>query len=153
MRLKKSFGNLRRIIGLTAMAVTTLVATAQWATPTVPAFHKSLPRGPLPDLLPKLQRQGVYFSHPYQTAAYAMADRLPELLYQMPCYCRCDLAMRHRSLHSCFEGTHAAVCSTCMSEAAYVYKENAEGKTTAEIRAGIERGDWQEINLDSLRFE
>jgi hypothetical protein len=40
-----------------------------------------------------------------------------------------------------------------MAEAAYVYRENQHGKTVAQIRAGIERGDWQEIDLETLHID
>lgn len=144
----------RRSVGLAGIAITTLAATAQWSVPNIPAFHQTAPpETSLPHLLAESERQGVYFSHPYQQVAYTMADRVPQLLYQMPCYCRCDLAMRHRSLHSCFEGTHAAVCTTCMSEAAYVYQESKKGRTATQVRAGIERGDWQEIDLETIHMD
>jgi len=148
-----SFAHWRRSLGLIGIAITTLAATAQWTVSEIPAFHATPAKSGLPNLLSSDERQGVYFAHPYQQVSYRMADQVPQLLYQMPCYCRCDLAMRHRSLHSCFEGTHAAVCSTCMAEAAYVYRENQNGKTVAQIRAGIERGDWQEIDLETLHID
>lgn len=145
--------HIRRALGLLAVASVTLAATAQWSATDVPAFHSALPKGSLPKLLAEEERTGVYFSYPYQVAAYKMADAVPDLLYQMPCYCRCDRAMGHKSLHSCFEVSHGAVCTTCMSEAAYVYQQNHAGKTVAQIRAGIERGDWQEIDLQGLNSD
>jgi hypothetical protein len=148
MRFAK--GYIGRAFGLATLAAVTLAATAQWAGTDVPAFHTAAARGPMPKLLPEAERTGIYFSRPYETAAYKMADAIPEILYQLPCYCRCDRAMRHKSLHSCFEVSHAAVCTTCMSEAAYAYREHRAGKTIAQIRSGIERGDWQEISLVDL---
>jgi hypothetical protein len=56
--------------------------------------------------------------------------------------------MQHNSLHSCFEGTHGATCSTCMKEAVYAYEQTKKGQTPAQIRAGIERGEWQAIDLE-----
>lgn len=151
--MRVSFRKAHKSMHLVFLAVTAVAATAQWIPPDTPAFHRSVPSAPLPKLLAAADRQGVYFTRPYQTAAYAMADQVPELLYQMPCYCRCDLAMRHKSLHSCFEGTHAAVCATCLSEAAYVYNESHAGKTAAAIRSGIVRGDWQQIDLEAIHIE
>jgi hypothetical protein len=141
---------IKRALGLAAIAAITMAATAQWSKPNTPAYHAAASRSPMPKLLAEAERTGVYFSRPYQTATYKMADAIPEILYQLPCYCRCDLAMGHKSLHSCFEGSHAAVCTTCMSEAAYAYKQHKEGKTVAQIRTGIERGDWQEVALTDL---
>ncbi len=68
----------------------------------------------------------------------------------MPCFCRCDKALGHQSLHSCFEGTHGAVCSTCAKEEAYAYKMTKAGKTPAEIRAGIEKKDYESLDLNAL---
>jgi hypothetical protein len=72
------------------------------------------------------------------------------VLYQLPCYCRCDRALGHTSLHSCFEGTHAAICSTCAEEGAYAYKMTKLGWTPRQIRAGIERHAYEKIDLESL---
>jgi hypothetical protein len=34
-----------------------------------------------------------------------------------------------------------------MQEAVYAYEQTKKGKTPAEIRAGIERGEWQTVDL------
>ena len=65
----------------------------------------------------------------------------------MPCYCRCDRALGHKSLHSCFEGTHGAACSTCMKEAVFSYEQTKAGKTPAQIRTAIEHGEWESVDL------
>src|SRR5207248_2863966 len=41
-----------------------------------------------------------------QRHAFALAAKIPKVLYQQPCYCYCDRAMGHKSLHSCYEGQH-----------------------------------------------
>lgn len=115
----------------------------------VPAYNAKSPSKPLPPILSGSQLAGPYFSHPYQVTAYKMAAKIPTVLHQQPCYCRCDRAMGHNSLHSCFEGTHGAACSTCMREAVYAYQQTKKGKTPAQIRAGIERGDWQDVDLEN----
>ena len=108
----------------------------------VPAYHGNAPHGPLPATLdPKL------FPDPLNQSVYALAAKEKKILYQQPCYCHCDRAMGHNSLHSCFEGTHGATCSTCMREAVYAYEETRKGETPAQIRAGIERGEWQTVDL------
>jgi len=90
---------------------------------------------------------GQYFSHAYQIGAYKDAAKVSDRLYLMPCYCRCDRADGHKSLHSCFEGTHGAICGTCMKEARYVYLMTQAGWSVDQIRAGIQQGKWQEIDL------
>jgi hypothetical protein len=94
------------------------------------------------------QLTGPYFQHSYQVTAYKMAAKIPNVLHQEPCYCRCDREMGHNSLHSCFEGTHGAACSTCMREAVYSYQQTKLGRTPTQIRAGIERGEWQQVDLE-----
>ena len=70
------------------------------------------------------------------------------MIYQQPCYCYCDRGMGHTSLHSCFSGTHGAVCSTCLKELYYTYSMNKQGKSPRQIREGIIAGGWKTIDLD-----
>jgi Protein of unknown function with PCYCGC motif len=142
---------MKRILGCLALGLATIVASAQWTNPAddVPAYNAAPSSKPLPALMSGNQLTGPYFQHSYQVVAYKMAAKIPEVLHQEPCYCRCDREMGHNSLHSCFEGTHGASCSTCMREAVYSYQETKKGKTPAQIRAGIERGEWQNIDLEA----
>ncbi len=55
--------------------------------------------------------------------------------------------MGHKSLHSCFEGTHGAVCATCMRQAIYAYQQTQLGKSPTEIRTGIAKGEAQDIDV------
>jgi hypothetical protein len=141
---------MKRIFGCIALGLATLAASAQWTNPSedVPAYNASAPVKPLPPVLKGDQLTGIYFTHPYQVTTYKMAAAIPAVLHQQPCYCHCDRVMRHNSLHSCFEGTHGATCSTCMKETVYAYQQTKLGRTPAQIRAGIERGEWQDIDLE-----
>jgi hypothetical protein len=87
-------------------------------------------------------------SIPYQTHAYELAAKIPAVLHQQPCYCYCD-RIGHNSLHSCYEDTHGARCSTCLKELYYSYQQHQKGKTAAQIRAGIIKGEWKQIDLQS----
>jgi hypothetical protein len=116
----------------------------------VPAYNAQPPAKQLPAILSGQQLTGPYFHYAWQRKVYLLAAKIPAVLHQLPCYCRCDRALGHNSLHSCFEGTHGAVCSTCAKEAAYAYNMTRQGKTAKQIREGIEHGDWQQIDLDSL---
>jgi hypothetical protein len=78
-----------------------------------------------------------------------IAEKIPKVLYQQPCYCHCDRSIGHTSLRSCFESTHAANCSACMKEAFYAYQMTKQKKTSAQIREGIIRGDWEQIDLET----
>ena len=142
--------SMKRVLGCALLGLVTLAASAQWTNPAadVPAYNATAPTKQLPPILSGDQLTGIYFSHPYQVTAYKMAAKIPAVLHQQPCYCHCDRAMGHNSLHSCFEGTHGAVCSTCMKEGIYAYEQTKKGLTPSQIRAGIERGEWQTVDLE-----
>ena len=141
---------MKRLFPLLAIATLTVAACAQWSNPglDIPDYNPSAPTRPLPPLLHGAQLSGRDFTQPYQATVYKMAAKVSPVLHQMPCYCRCDRSMGHNSLHSCFEGTHGAECSTCMKEAVFTYNETKRGRTPAQIRAAIEKGDWQQADLD-----
>ena len=102
----------------------------------------------LPPILKDDQLWGTNAQHAYQLHAYKLAARIPDVLYQQPCYCYCDRSMGHNSLHSCYEGTHGAECSTCLRELYYTYIAYKQGKSSRQIRAEIIRGDWKTIDLE-----
>lgn len=145
---------MKRILGCLTLGLVTMAASAQWSNPAndIPAYHPAAPTKELPKLLSGDQLTGAYFTHAYQVTAYKMAAKVPNVIYQQPCYCRCDRELGHKSLHSCFEGTHGAVCSTCMREGVYAYQQTKLGRTPAQIRAGIERGEWQYVDLESAEL-
>ena len=127
---------------------------AQWSDPQqeIPAYHPEAPaKGqPLPPILSGNQLTGAFFREKWQVEVYREAAQIPGVLYQLPCYCRCDRALGHTSLHSCFEGNHGAICSTCAAEEAYAYKMTKLGRTPQQIREGIERREYETIDLDAL---
>jgi len=141
---------------LTVLVTGFLIAVGAFAqfsgasAPEIPAYNVQPPTKPLPAILSGAQLSGRYFHYAWQRKVYVMAAKIPAVLHQLPCYCHCDRALGHNSLHSCFEGTHGAVCDTCAKEAAYAYKMTREGKTPKQIREGIERGEWQQIDLNAI---
>ena len=132
----------------------TLGASAQWALPTddVPAYHTAPPApGAKLDADPDrgaATRRGATL--PWQFRVYALAARVPRVLYQLPCNCRCDRALGHASLQSCFSGTHGMECSTCAQEGVYAYRMTKLGKTPAQIRAGIAAHEYESIDLRQI---
>jgi hypothetical protein len=115
----------------------------------VPAYNTGdIKAGEGAPILPKDQLWGEAFKEPYQVRAYELAAKIPGVLNQMPCYCYCE-RIGHKSLHSCFESTHGAHCAICMKEAFYAYEQTKLKKTPAQIRAGIIKGDWQSIDLET----
>jgi hypothetical protein len=135
--------------------VTTLSMSAEWgALPEeggVPAYNAGPPpKGTkLPLILAKSELWGADAQNPYQAQAYELAAKIPTVLHQQPCYCYCD-RMGHNSLHSCFESTHGAQCSTCLKELYYSYEQHKKGRSASQIRAGIIRGEWKRIDLLSV---
>ncbi|MGH9743598.1 MAG: CYCXC family (seleno)protein [Candidatus Acidiferrum sp.] len=111
-------------------------------TEPVPAYHATAPVGRLPATLnPSL------FSDPVVHNAYRLAARIKRILYQEPCYCHCDRSEGHGSLLDCYVGNHAAECGICVREGLYSYEQARKGKSASQIRAGIERGDWQKVDM------
>lgn len=115
----------------------------------VPAYNNAPPKpGDTDPILPKDQLWGEHFQYPYQVRAYELAAKIPGVIYQLPCYCYCE-RIGHNSLHSCFETTHGSHCALCMKEVFYAYEQTKLKKTPAQIRAGIIKGDWKSIDLES----
>lgn len=145
---------MKRVLASLALGLATVAGYAQWSNPAddIPAYHPQPPAKSetLPPIMAGSQLTGPYFHYKWQTVVYQQAAQIPRVLYQLPCYCRCDRALGHASLHSCFEGTHGAICSTCAQEGAYAYKMTKLGKTPKQIREGIERKEYESIDLDAL---
>src|SRR5437762_7745647 len=116
----------------------------------VPAFNSAAPaKGTdLPQILGKGQLWGNNDQYPFQAHAYELAAKIPNVIYQQPCYCYCD-RMGHNSLHSCYEGKHAVNCGACLKELYYSYNMHKKGQTARQIRQGIIAGDWKDIDLQS----
>lgn len=127
---------------------------AQWTNPQsdVPPYHSAPPAAgqALPPILHGSQLSGPFFQKPWQVAVYKQAAQIPNVLYQLPCLCGCERTLGHKSLRSCFEGTHGAVCDTCAAEEAYAYQMTKRGWTVQQIRAGIEHHAYETIDLNKL---
>jgi hypothetical protein len=133
------------------------LASAPWASSQqeeqenhVPAYHvhPAAKAEKLPPILTGAQLWGGNDQYPAQRHAYELAAKIEGIIYQQPCYCYCE-RVGHKSLHSCFEGTHGAQCSTCMKELYYAYLMAKEHKTAAQIRKGIIAGEWKQIDLQT----
>jgi hypothetical protein len=143
-----------RAATLIFLLTVTLTTSAQWPATQdeggIPAYNAGPPPAgtKLPALLTKADLWGADAKYPYQTHAYELASKIPTVLHQQPCYCHCD-RMGHNSLHSCYENTHGAQCAICLKELYYSYQQHKDGKTAAQIRAGIIKGEWKSIDLHS----
>lgn len=130
----------------------TVATSAQLSQPQdVPAYHPAAPKPgeKMPPLLSSRQLTGPSFTHPAQANAYRVAAKVQRVIYQLPCYCYCDRAAGHKSLHSCFESEHGAHCSTCMKEAYFAYMETKKGKSVKQIREEIIKGDFEKVDLET----
>jgi Protein of unknown function with PCYCGC motif len=142
----------KRAAVLASLVFVVLAVSAPWVISQqegeTPAYHAGPPaKGTLPPILGKEQLWGENAQYPFQTHAYELAAKIPAVLHQQPCYCYCDRGMGHKSLHSCFEGTHGAQCSVCLKEAYYSYSLHQKGTTATQIRQGIMKGEWKQIDL------
>jgi hypothetical protein len=136
------------------MLVFTLTAAsyAQWSNPAedVPAYHPSAPLkvSTLPPIMSGAKLTGENFRYPWQVHVYQQVAHVSNVVYQLPCNCRCDRALGHTSLRSCFEGLHGTECSTCAKEGFFAYQQSKLGKTPAQIRAAIARHEYESIDLE-----
>lgn len=141
----------KRVLALSSLFVAVILLSAPFLRSDdegVPHYNAAPAKGDkLEPILSKDQLWGENAQASYQTHAYELAAKIPAVIHQMPCYCYCDRGMGHKSLHSCFSGTHGAQCGTCLKELYYTYQMTKQGKTPAQIRAGIIKGDWKQLDL------
>jgi hypothetical protein len=142
----------KRVLTLSCLFLLVTALSAPWLQSDdrgVPHFNSApaAKADKLEPILTKDQLWGENAQFPYQTHAYELAAKIPNVIYQQPCYCYCDRGMGHNSLHSCFAGTHGAQCGTCLKELYYTYQMHKQGKTAQQIRAGIIKGDWKQLDL------
>jgi hypothetical protein len=112
------------------------------ADEAVPAFHAQPPQGELPATM-----DPALFNEPILQNAYALAAKVKKTLYQQPCYCHCDRSHGHASLLDCFASKHGSGCGTCLYEDFYSYEQSQKGRSAAQIRAGIIKGEWKTVDV------
>jgi hypothetical protein len=146
---------MKRLLSMILVTLLAITTQAQWRpNPNdVPAYNAAPPaKGQkLRPVLAGADLMGPNFQHPAQAASYRAAAKIPKVLHQLPCYCYCDRGHGHNSLHSCFEDTHGAHCTTCMQEAILAEQMVREKKTVKQIRAAIMKGDFQKIDLNKVK--
>jgi hypothetical protein len=112
----------------------------------VPAFHTQAPKGELPATMSPSLFTDIAIQN-----AYVIAARIKKTLYQQPCYCHCDQSQGHGSLLDCYVSRHASGCDICMREDFYAYEQIAKGKTGAQIRESIKKGEWQSVDTSKYQ--
>jgi hypothetical protein len=147
----KNWSSRRWVLSL-GVLVLTAASYAQWSNPAddIPAYHPSAPLkvSALPPILSGTQLTGENFRYPWQVHVYQQAIKISSVLYQLPCYCRCDRALGHTSLRSCYEGLHGTECSTCAKEAFFTARQLKLGKNVTQIREAINRHEYESIDLE-----
>ena len=108
----------------------------------IPSYHAYALKPPIPATLDPKQ-----FPDALNRNVYALAAKIKPVLYQQPCYCYCDRHSGHKSLLDCFVSTHGSECDVCQKEAVLAYQQTQQGKTPAQIRAAIIRGDWKSVDM------
>jgi len=109
------------------------------------SYHDHAPVGPLPSLLDARQFR---ISRAAFVAHYR-ASQIKETLYQVPGYYPCSKSEGHQSLLNCFADKHGSKCVTCQREAGFCYLQTKKGRTPAEIRQAMERGEMQKIDWET----
>lgn len=111
----------------------------------LPPYHAHPPHGPLPQVLPWAEFAGNASAED----AYYFAAQIRPVLYQQPCYCPCSEELGHTCLLDCFTrpDKHAAICTTCLQEAIFAYRETMRGINAQTIRAKIIKGEWKKVDL------
>ena len=123
-------------------------AASKQEAETVPPYHKSAKDAkPLPQLLPA----SAFSDRPLVARAYQIANEIPAVLAQQPCYCHCDKEYGHGSLLDCFASSHTAGCGICLRETFFAYQMTRQGKKPAAIRQAIIRGDWKTVDVNQSK--
>lgn len=134
------------------LALFTAASYAQFSNPAddVAAYHPAPPRTgeKIPAILSGSALSGPAFKFPWQAKVYKLAVRIPGVIWQLPCQCRCDRTLGHTSLHSCFETTHGTACSECAKETVFAWQQTQKGVQPAKIREAIVRGEYNAIDLN-----
>ena len=140
-----------RLFVLLLATLTLLSCTSD--NPTTPQAEKQDPAAPIPahyenerdaQPLPPTLAASV-FSDPKLAKIYEIAQRIPAVLAQQPCYCYCDRGHGHRSLLDCQRDNHSAGCAVCRKEVLLADRMTRMGLSAKEIRASIVRGDWKQV--------
>jgi hypothetical protein len=140
----------RRILATAAVVIMTVIGS--WSQLPDDAYHTAPPpkNAKLPPVLG--QSQLWFAQSASQKRAYAAAEANSKVLYQLPCKCHCT-RIGHTSLRSCFESEHGSNCDVCMKEAMYAADQTAKGKTPAQIRDGINKSEYQKIDLETGKMQ
>ena len=109
-------------------------------------YHEHPPTEPLPTTL----NPARFTENRAAFVAYALAGRIKDVLYQVPCYCPCDKIEGHQSLLDCYTSRHGVACPTCQKEAFFCFLQHKKGKSPAQIRKALAATKLSELDLAAL---
>lgn len=69
--------------------------------------------------------------------AYQIAQRHPDILMQLHCYCGCEQVDGHHSLLDCYRDRHGATCPICSGEALMAGRMADQGLPVEQISDAI----------------
>ena len=125
-------GNRQNSTAPAKIATGTLTSDTATSVPRVPAYQSAEKI----QHLAKTLEPSEFFGKARE--AYLVAQKIPQTLAQLPCYCHCDQSFGHKSLHTCFEDDHASHCAVCVDEALLAYQlQNEEKLTPEQVRQRI----------------
>jgi hypothetical protein len=107
-----------------------------------PFYFSAEEAQPFPNVVPV-----AYVPSGYPAHAYRVAEEIPGVLAQQPCFCECR-NIGHKSLLFCYASHHAAGCTICVQEALLAKQMTNAGKTPSEIRTAIIKGRWRRQRLE-----
>ena len=77
------------------------------------------------------------FAYPMKMG-YESAQKHPEVIKKLFCYCGCDKAENHESLMDCYVSTHGAYCEICLEEAIKADEMCTKKKGIREIQKAVD---------------
>ena len=95
---------------------------------------------PRPDVTSEhvLHSGSVPRSYANAVESYQIARQSPAVLDGMRCFCACKATLGHRSLLSCFEDDHGALCEVCQDEALIAADVGRRGGTLVDARRAVD---------------
>jgi hypothetical protein len=90
------------------------------------------------------------FSDPQVRDVYEKAHLVADRLDRMYCYCHCHEERGHRSLLSCFQGTHAAECGICLREGYQAWLDFQAGRSVEDSQRAADAVYHQGVPPPSL---
>ena len=131
------FKGVKGIIALTAAAVVVVaIAYASYVSTQAQPPAEQMAAASDPGARLRITLDPRNFQGPVREA-YQIAERDPNLLAQLHCYCGCDKAIGHKNLLDCYRDTHGSRCEICVGEAIDAESMASRGVPVERIRDAL----------------